>query len=95
MTRRQLLLIQLNEELAEAQHAACKALRFGLDDVSPKTGISNLEYLTAEISDIVSVLTKLEEDGVDFDLNDEQHEAKLKRIEEYLDYSRQKGILDE
>lgn len=63
MTRTEHLLVCLMEECAEVQKECAKALRFGLADTNPKTGVVNRDAISIEGCDIVAVYELLEESG--------------------------------
>lgn len=98
MNKREHLLVCLQEELAEVQHAIGKALRFGLDDVH--NGLTNLQYIENELADANTIVSMLEEEGIpinqmsdeEFDNHCEEKEAK---VEHYMKYAKERGCLDE
>jgi hypothetical protein len=49
------LLACVSEEAAEVSKEACKALRFGLHDVNPKTLITNFDAIKYELYDLIAV----------------------------------------
>jgi hypothetical protein len=62
MDRIQYVLNGLSEEATELGQASCKALRFGLLDVDPKTGQTNLQHVVNEYNDVKAMLKLLEEE---------------------------------
>jgi len=99
MIRQQLLLIQLSEELAEVQVSISKALRFGLDDGYPNKVTSNAEDIAIEFNEAISIFSMLENtDGFATFKKDktiEIQEKKINRVNQWLKYSKEKGILKE
>ena len=95
MKREEQLLIILMEECAELAQRASKALRFGLDEIEPGQELSNSERLDLEFNDLVSVAAMLRNEKQVFKkYNWDLRDAKVQKVEKYLDYSRQLGILD-
>lgn len=64
MTRTEYLLTSLAEEASEVTHSACKALRFGLDDVYAVTLTTPRLDIAVELDDVRAVVELLEESGV-------------------------------
>lgn len=94
MNIKEYLLVCLIEECQEVSHAACKALRFGMEDKHPETGISNQEKVKEELMELMTVVNMLEEDGLSFrTLCENILENKKFRVLQYMEYSRKKGIL--
>lgn len=54
----------LIEECAEIQHRACKALRFGLAEVEPDQGYTNIERLSVEVGELLTVADMAALEGV-------------------------------
>ena len=52
------------EECAEIQHRACKALRFGLNEVQPGQDLNNAERLADEIGDLRGILNIAQSEGI-------------------------------
>jgi len=98
MTVEQLLLTQLMEECAEVAQRASKAIRFGLYETEPNQAYTNKERLLHEIQDFLGTLKTLEEYDV-IHLPDHSMcqaiDAKVKKVENYLIYSRECGVLDD
>ncbi len=93
MNRQEHLLVCLTEECAEIIKAADKALRFGLDDGYPNTSRTNLTDLSNEINDLRGVIELLHADGVTLTVDTNKITEKKKRVEQYLQYSLQRGTL--
>lgn len=83
------------EEGTEVAQAGHKALRFGLDDINPKTGRSNRIDLVAEVNDLLGVLELLQENGVLLDglFDRDAIEAKKSRVLTWMDHSAATGTL--
>ena len=94
MNKQDYLLVCLMEELAEAQQACAKALRFGLDDHHPQTQLSNEDSLWNEINDVYAILDLLKEQNVSVDRNETRVKVKKEKVLHYMGYSVQKGKLD-
>lgn len=91
MTREQLLLTSLAEECAEVAQRCTKAVRFGMDDA--QHGYSNnRERLVSELTDLHAVAEML---GLLQEIKGSAMSAKKEKVEKYLRYSRELGVLDE
>lgn len=93
LSKKQLLLIQLGEEAGEIAQAVSKALRFGLED-SWKEGSNNRQKLTQEVADLIAVFNKLVMLGILDDITHDQLLAKYDKIDKYLEYSKNIGVLN-
>jgi NTP pyrophosphatase (non-canonical NTP hydrolase) len=102
MTRREHLFICLLEECSEVSKEVSKILRFGEQDHAPKDELrSNLEKLSDEVVDMLSVLDMLNEDGLDLELFKDANEDKLEeavakkkeKVEKYIQYALGKGTI--
>lgn len=94
MNKTEHLLTCLIEECAEIQHAASKALRFGLsDNYKDSTPAQNI---SCECCDLVAVIELLEEEGI-IQKSSTIHaiERKKARVKYYMEYAQQCGTLDE
>jgi len=98
MTRTDMLLQILQEELAEAIQAASKCQRFGFDEVwgnadkNPEQ-LSNVQRLQNELQDVETTKAMLRDEGVPVYASEvrQAHQRKVARIETYLDYSQKMG----
>lgn len=90
------LLVCLMEECAEVQKECAKALRFGLDDKHPKYEGSNKERMEQEVIDLMGVLEMLFARKIIMLPDDFQARIKDKqrRIQKYMDYARERGVLE-
>jgi hypothetical protein len=91
------LLCILAEECSEVAHRASKALRFGLREVQKGQELTNAERIIYEFSDLYAVMMYLHEQGLlptPF-INHEMVSQKLKKLDEFLEYSKQMGTLTE
>lgn len=97
LTKEQYLLIQAAEECAEVAHRVSKALRFGLNEVQEGQSLNNRARLEGEIIDLTAVLYFLGQMEI-VNLNSEESqklfEEKLDKIDRYMAYSREQGILE-
>ncbi len=97
MTRHEHLLVILMEECAEVQKECAKALRFGLDDFYEPAGPeTNRESIVREFDDLVATMDLLRhEEILPFENEDNlrRQDAKVAKIEKYLKYSAEKGLL--
>ena len=92
----QFLLIKVMEECAEVTQRASKAIQFGLTEIEPNQNLTNLERLNTEVKDLIIVLAELDTytqsvGGVDCLPTEDEMDAKLKKIEKYLNYSKDIG----
>lgn len=93
MNKTEHLLTCLIEECSEIQHAASKALRFGLLDGEPNGSTTNKEDIEAELSDLLSVVKMLQKDDVLGNI--EPRYEKERKIEKFMEYAWNRGRLDE
>ena len=85
------LLACLTEEAGEVSQLVGKCLRFGMEDFHPKTGnVPNQLLLDAELNDLIAVAKML-----GFEPSTEQIEKKIKRVEKYIGYAKEKGFYGE
>jgi len=91
------LLVCANEEGLEIGQAADKALRFGLEDMHPKTGTTTLSSLVAEINDLLGVIELMQDHGVKLEgLFDRLAiEKKKAKVLIWMEYSRKAGTLQD
>lgn len=83
------LLTCLMEECAELAQAASKAIRFGLSDHNPETGIKNIEQLEMEFNDLLGIIELLNDHGVSVSSSPAQILAKYNKVmENYTRYYR-------
>lgn len=64
MTHNDNLLVTLMEECSEIQQATSKALRFGLDGISPTERKSNKDLILQEYYELTAIMDMLIDDGV-------------------------------
>ncbi|WP_435626968.1 hypothetical protein [Candidatus Ferrigenium straubiae] len=94
MNRKEYLLTCLAEECAEVAQACSKALRFGLDDKRPNHTLTNAQYISAEINDVIALVKMLEEEGLLPRQNSfREIEAKKAKMEHFMEYAKQRGTL--
>jgi hypothetical protein len=96
MNRKEHLLTTLTEECAEIQYETCKALRFGLDDFyTPHSLDTNGKRLMDEFADLIAVVETLQKEGFLCKIDEDRVKSKKERIEKFLLYSKEKGLLNE
>lgn len=91
MTKQDYLLVCLSEECGEVTRAIGKALRFGLDDHNPHTGVSAEEHLNAEINDLYTLILQLQEDGFIKPFDQKAVDTKKAKGLKYYEYAKMKG----
>lgn len=96
MNIKELLLIKLMEECAEVQQICAKALRFGTDESYDCDSGTNLQRLREELLDVFAVLDKLDVSKVmEYpEFKDQELDNRIKRIDKYMQYSADLGILE-
>lgn len=99
MNRDEHLLTVIAEEAVEVAQRATKALRFGLHETQPGQARSNAIRLWHEVCYLQAALTMLVDSGALARLP-QQEEArlvadKIKKVEQFLAYSRQLGTLED
>jgi hypothetical protein len=95
MNKKEYLLVCLMEELAELQQEVSKVLRFTADDIHPEKDESNLESVCREWSDVTAILELLDEEGLVINHENELIDAKIRKLEQYMEHSRRLGTLDD
>ncbi len=88
MNRTEHLLITLSEECSEVSQVACKALRFGLNDIGPGKQENNIRSLERELADVIAVAEML-----GLRIREEDKDAKMAKVKKYMEYSRKVGTL--
>ena len=94
MTKEQHLLIILSEECAEVTQAVSKALRFGLEDTNPTTGITNRFEIIKELSELFGVYEMLRDNGTLHTMRDEDIKKKKEKVEHFMKYSIERNQLE-
>lgn len=93
LNRKQYLLVKLAEELSEIQKELSKAIIFGIDD--EYNGVTNHQKISAEFNDVRGVIRMINIDGFNIAPRDEEAiDAKIIKVEKYMQYSAKRGILD-
>lgn len=92
------LLTLITEEALEIAHRATKASRFGLDEVQPGQDQTNTQRMVGEYVDLVTTFMLLEQHlGVTLlpsgTERREMIDAKIEKIQKFMEYSRQLGVL--
>lgn len=97
MNREQMLLLKLAEECVEVAHRVHKAVKFGLSERQPGQDLDNSERIMEELLDLFAVLQLLEREGYLKDTTGdnlgEVLESRTERIEKYMQYSKNLGII--
>lgn len=97
MNAQEHLLTTLAEECNEIAKAACKSLRFGLDDRSPldPDGPTNREKLIHELNDLVATVNMLEDVGIVPHnwQSQELQTAKQGKVAKFMGYAISTGAL--
>ncbi len=96
MNKQEYLLACLSEECAEVQQLVGKMLRFGVTDAHPDgKHPTNDILLGKELNDILAILDMLEDAGIYIpDLyNPEEIAKKRAKVEFFMTYSRERGVL--
>jgi len=93
MTRTELLLTVLSEECTEVGQRACKAIRFGLNEVQEGQEKTNAERLIYEFNDLLAVMYQLKDDGlIDRIVDPEMIRLKREKMDKWIKYSNELGI---
>lgn len=89
------ILATLGEECGEVQQAVGKSLRFGIHDRRPSAPENtNFEQLRHEFHDIVAVYRMLcKQVGANPELSEELIARKIIRVNQYMNYAREKREL--
>jgi NTP pyrophosphatase (non-canonical NTP hydrolase) len=93
MTEIESLLITLMEECAEVTQACSKVLRFGPRDVEPGQQKENDERLFDEWTDAVAVFQMLQKRLKWPDIAAYRIIAKQQKVREFIEYSRERGLV--
>jgi hypothetical protein len=89
------LLIRLNEELAEMQHAISKCLRFGPKHVCKVYNIPNIDKVRKEYADMLAVAAVLEFFNIDFRADEKTCEEAIDKVIKDLENAKQKNRIQE
>lgn len=87
------------EECAEIQQALSKAIRFGFDDHHPsRADETNEEQLLTEFYQLTAMIEELQNQGIIESFTREKiaevKQNKIKKVYQYMDYSKKQGLLD-
>jgi hypothetical protein len=93
MNETEYALTVLIEELAESQQRACKALRFGLDNIESGKSETNEQALWRELSDMQGAAERFQELRGQGGTSRVMVDAKKIRIAEFSRYSEHLGCL--
>lgn len=86
MNKTEYLLVCLNEELAEVQHAVSKCLRFSSHHKYDKYELSNIERVKLELEDCYAVADLLRERGIDIGLTGSMTLRQIEKRERTKDF---------
>lgn len=92
MNRTEMLLVIMSEECAEIQQDIAKALRFGLEGSKGAKG-TNKERIEKEFNQLLAVVEMLEEEGIRLNSDADERYRKKRKIEEYMERSKELGTL--
>ena len=73
----------LAEECAEIIQAATKCIRFGSNDVNPKSNNSNIKNLNEEFNDVIALVEMLREQGISIKEDPERIRQKKEKVLHY------------
>lgn len=101
MTRDEHMWLKLMEECAEVQQRVSKLIQFGINEVEPGQSADNLSRLRLEIFDLLAVLQIIEDmnlmpfvsEGIRREELEAHTKAKRAKIQKFLDYSIQLGMV--
>jgi len=98
MNKQNYILEVLAEECAEIQHIMSKIIRFGIHSYHPDTKVTNGAQLFLEVADMMATVDMLREENPAFNAMfvelDNHKEAKIKKVEYFMQLSRDIGTLD-
>ena len=95
MTKTEYLIVCLIEELSEMQQELSKCLRFTINDKHPSKQETNLEGVCREWSDVLAILEQLDDQGIVIESDDRQIDAKHAKLEKFMRYSEELGVLED
>lgn len=93
MTRAQHLIAILGEEGVEVSQRTTKALRFGLNEIQPEQEFNNSERIMIEMSDMIAVYEMLVDEGLLPIVERELIDKKKEKVEKFLRYSDEQGMM--
>lgn len=91
-------LCKIAEECAEVAQRALKAQQFGLGEVQPGQDLNNLERMVAEFHDLFTTFDNflsLVDQGLKTSPSSEIYIQRLRKMEKFLDLSKDLGQVDE
>ncbi len=89
MNETEYLLSCVAEEGCEIGQRACKALRFGLEEVQPGQNEDNRRRLERELADLIGTARLM-----GLTIREEDIAAKIEKLKKYMGYSREVGTLE-
>ena len=94
MTYDENLLVCLSEECDEVSQRACKALRFGIDEIQEGQELTNAERIVYEFNDLFAVMEMLADRGLIHKILDRTAiEQKKIKVLEGIKYSIKEGCI--
>ena len=99
MRKNEYLALVAMEECAEIQQALSKAIRFGFDDHHPsKADETNEEQLLTEFYQLTAMIEELQKQEIITGFTQEKikkvKQNKIEKVYRYMDYSKEKGLLE-
>ena len=95
MNLEQFLLTKLAEECVEVAQRALKAQQFGMLEKQPGQDKTNSERLEEEFTDLIVVWSLVNDvSGLDFLPDPNKMGAKMAKIDKYLKYSQDLGLVE-
>lgn len=91
--RSDILLVQLGEEAAEVIQETSKCVRFGMQEVYEKIGISNIERVGLELNDLMALVEIMQEENLlpQNLFKRDLIEAKKEKVKTLMAYSKSLG----
>jgi hypothetical protein len=97
MNRLQYLLTKLAEEASEVAQIALKTQQFGVFEVCPGLGCTNLQRINFEYNDLISIAELINKELGDAHLHPDKgmRDVKKEKLEKYFQYSIECGQVNE
>lgn len=91
------LLVCLIEECAEVIQRACKAIRFGFDEIQPGQSLNNIERISGEMDDLLGVVRLLNTECNVYVLrqNETAIQNKMEKVQSFMPLSIERGTLEQ
>lgn len=95
MNKQQYLLTKLAEEAAEVGQRALKMQQFGKEEKEPGQDFTNEQRLNQELNDLSMIVRLLKEEcGLDLYTDPWWFDIKKPKVEKYMKYSQELGMVD-